>query len=53
MERVTIEDGASIECIDCGAYSFNGDPFSISYCSVAIGETVVRLEGGVIREHVL
>ena len=47
------EDGASITCIYCGAYSFNGEPSSISYSSVAIGETVVRLEGGVISEHVL
>ena len=30
MERVASEDGASIECIDYGEYSFNGEPCSIS-----------------------
>ena len=52
MESVAIEDGAPINCIDGGDYSFNEEPIGISYCSVLIGETVVRLEGGVIREHV-
>ena len=30
MEFVSNEDGASIKCIDGGAYSFNGEPSSIS-----------------------
>ena len=46
------EDGALIKCIDGGAYSFNGGPSGISQCSVTIGETVVRIEGGLIRVHV-
>ena len=39
------EDGAYIKCIYDSAYYFNGETSSKSYCSVAIGETVVRLAG--------
>ena len=49
MECAASEDGAPINCIDGGSCSFNVEPSSISYCSVAIVETVIRLEGVLIR----
>ena len=53
MESVASDDGVSIKCIDSGVYSFNGKPCIISKGSISNGETVVRVEVGVIREHVL
>ena len=51
MERVAIDDGAPIKCIYGGDYYFNEEPSGISYFSVDIGETVVCIEGGIIREN--
>ena len=53
MEYVASEDGESIKYKDGGSYSFNGKTSSVSYCSVAIGETVILLQGGVVWKHVL
>ena len=36
VDRFVSKDGASIDCIDRGAYSFNGGPCGISQCSIAI-----------------
>ena len=43
------EDGASIECIDDGAYSFNWEPCCISEGIISIRYTSVHFECGVMR----
>ena len=49
MEYVASEYDVSIKCIDGDAYSFNGETSSIFKCILEIGETLVCLEGGLIR----